>query len=152
MSGVGCRVSGVGCRVSGVGSGTVLAPLLHNSGTVPGTVPALAWPSKHPVYALVDTRAVRVLGTHPWHTRPPRVHHPAPAPTVLPVIAVPPLAAPAGWPLGSLLAAPMARLLGHVTWPVTGPAITPLIGTLVSAPCVTRNTAITASTDSYTLL
>ena len=74
VRGYGCRMSDVGCRVSGLGTalgtglgtvlGTVLALLLYNS----DTAPALAWPMRNPVYALV----------RPWLVRAPGVDHGTP--------------------------------------------------------------------------
>ena len=57
--------------LSGTGSGTVL-------GTGPGLVPALAWPSKQPVYALAPPGVVRASWLDPGTTctlGTPRTHH-----------------------------------------------------------------------------
>ena len=76
MPDVGCWVSGGGCRLwhcSDTALALFLAPLLYNS----WPAPALAWPVRHPVYALVDTGQVRAPRTDPG-TLAPWVHHPAP--------------------------------------------------------------------------
>ena len=54
--------------------------------------------------------------------------------------------------VGSLRAAPVAIMAEHVPWPVTQAPGTPLIGTPVAAPDVTRHPSITAITAKCTLL
>ena len=155
---MGCRVSrgaGAGCRVVRV---LVNGRYWHYSGTGsdtgPGTVPALAWPTaiSSPVYALVDTGVLRAPRVHPgtpctpgtpcstWHPRRAPGHdvHRARYTTRR--------------PLGSLWAAPVDGLARLVTWPTNTRHHGPLIGTPMTAPCVTRVRAITASAGSYTLL
>ena len=61
----------------------------------------------------------------------------------------------AGWcggHLGSLWAAPVDRLAGHVAWPANTRLVDPLIGTHCTAPCVSPLPHLTASNVIMTLL
>ena len=109
-------------------SGTVLALFWP--------VPALTWPVRASVYALVPPGVVRVSWHHPGH--------PHPGYTTRTTLRSPSAGVPAAPPaqladvlLGSLLAAPVDRLRKLVTWPGITGTPHPLIGTLVSPPCVT---------------
>ena len=150
VTGVGCRVPG--CRVMalfghcsrtvlGTGPGTTLGPSLPYTGL---TAP--------PIYALAPTRVPRAFRTDPGTHLPPG-YTPPPA-TAVPATSAVPAVLPRcrRCPWGSLLAAPLARLLGHVTWPSTRTLYCPLIGTHCHAPCVTRDTAIMANSVICTLL
>ena len=137
----------------------VLAPFWHCFGTGPGTVLALFLHRACPSLALHGTPYMHssilvwcaylrlTLAPAPW------VHLPHPAPATR-TTCLPPVPAPEVLEVlwGSLLAAPVARLGRHVTWPTKQGTRTPLIGTPLHAPGVTQHWAITASTANNTLL
>ena len=129
---------------------TVLAPFLALVLYCSGTVLALALALRHSVYALVLARVVRVPWVDPAPV--PRVH-PATTPprTRTPSTSVLAASRVSRRPWGSLLAAPVAILLRHVTWPYTWPALAPLIGTLCLPPGVTQYWPVRAITANSSL-
>ena len=151
----GYRVSGVGwsdgrvvgCAVMAL-PGTVLALFLALFLAQLWHRPCPACPSLGPVTLRICTRpnlySAR-LPCRPWHTLAPRVHlphHPRryqTSPSEQHARPVP------GRPLGSLWAAPVARLSELVTCPVNTGTLAPLIGTPDHAPCVTQQRCLTAS-------
>ena len=134
VAGVGYWMSGgrvVGWSGAGYGTGpgtvlgTVLAPFPHCH----WPLPALAWPNGYPrICTRLTWCGARLPGT-PWHHRYPGYttrHH---LPHMAEYVTSCHRFSGVDGSLGSLLAAPVVRLSGHVTWPVSRAPCTPLIGT-----------------------